>query len=126
MKKQKEMDCNINLLKEFKKEFILFIDELIDQYPEYPDFVIARIAITNQVPFEYVVKFLLDKIAPFPAEIESRNDIFFLNKTDIFEDFDRERVEACKNIWRSFDKENKQIIWEWIDLFVKLAKRCVV
>lgn len=108
----------------------MFMDELIEQYPQYPDFVIARISLTTKIPIDYVVNFLTEKIAPHSKHVEAKNEHFFMKTTEenknIFEEFDPDQVESCRNTWNSFDEENKQVIWEWIVYFIKLAGECEV
>lgn len=120
------MTFDSNGLKMFKQNFIIFMDELIEQYPQYSEIVIARIAISNEIPIDYVVNFFIENLGPHQSKIEEKNDAFFLNDAGIFKDFNQKIVGDCKKMWKTFDGENKDTIWEWILCFIKLSKQCQI
>jgi RNA binding exosome subunit len=126
--------CNkmseILILKEFKKNLISFVDELIDQFPSEGDLVILRIYFSDQCEIKQVMESFTQYLNRddniIKKNIEERNDSFFLNHNTLFENVvDKSKILHFKKIWRSpqLDQEDKEIIWKWIDSFVFLSDK---
>jgi hypothetical protein len=123
------MSSESEVLAEFKKQLLSFFDELIGQFPREGDLVIARVFIATQIPIKELMENFIHKISTNNQElkkmIKSRNETFFLQYS-LFEDIDRkEKLNHFKKIWRSeqLDKEDKDVIWNWIDAFVFLSEK---
>ena len=120
----------ILILKEFKKNLISFVDELIDQFPSEGDLVILRIYFSDQCEIKQVMESFTQYLNRddniIKKNIEERNDSFFLNHNTLFENVvDKSKILHFKKIWRSpqLDQEDKEIIWKWIDSFVFLSDK---
>ena len=118
----------LELLSQFKNNLILFIDELIDQFPEQGDFVIFRIFIKDRIPIADVMNTFVIKILPLKEMIISRNENFFLNHCRIFDNLSNtgdNKVNHFKKLWRSgrLDKEDKKIVWKWFESFIHLSEK---
>ena len=120
----------ILILKEFKKNLISFVDELIDQFPSEGDLVILRIYFNDQCEIKEVMESFTQYLNKddniIKKNIEERNDSFFLNHNTLFENVvDKTKIIHFKKIWRSpqLDQEDKEIIWKWIDSFVFLSDK---
>lgn len=119
---------SVDILNEFKRNIINFIDELIDQFPSEGDLVIVRIILKDMAkPLDIMTNFI-SKILPFKDMIKARNDSFFLssgNAACLFSQLDKTKVNHFKRIWKSsnLDKEDRDIIWTWFDTFIVLAER---
>lgn len=123
------MSSESEVLAEFKKQLLSFFDELIGQFPREGDLVIARVFIATQIPIKELMENFIHKISTNDHElkkmIKSRNETFFLQYS-LFEDIDKkEKLNHFKKIWRSeqLDKEDKDVIWNWIDAFVFLSEK---
>jgi hypothetical protein len=127
----------IEILIEFKKQLINFFDELIAQFPEEGDLVIIRLFISNQMEIKEVMNVFITTLCKndneFRIMIKERNDTFFL-ECDIFDMIGKqktaeknEKVGHFKKLWRSgrLDKEDKSVIWKWIDTFVFLGDKYI-
>lgn len=120
------MDTEI--LKEFKKALISFIDELIATFPQESDFVVLRIFFNDQFPIKDVVNIFNTKINQNDQQlkkmIKDRNEVFFLEH-NIFDVLGKSKVNHFKRLWRSdqLDDQDKEIIWKWIDSFVYLGEK---
>jgi hypothetical protein len=123
----------IEILTEFKKQLINFFDELIAQFPQEGDLVIVRLFISNQMETTEVMNIFISTLIKnnneFRTMIKMRNENFFLDY-DIFDLFNMssqkaEKVSHFKKIWRSgqLDKEDKDVIWRWLDTFIYLADK---
>jgi hypothetical protein len=116
------------ILSEFKRNIISFIDELIDQFPTEGDLVIVRIVLKDIAKPVDIMNNFIAKILPLRDIIKSRNDSFFMNSesaASLFEGLDKSKVNHFKRIWKSssLDKEDRDIIWTWFDTFIILTER---
>lgn len=118
-----------DIVNEFKKHLISFLDECIEFYPGEPDFVMARIYVSTQCDIIYTINtlnFLLQKNnGEFINMIKDRNEKFFIDHNIFGDLLGNEKSNHFKRIWNSSvtDEENKTVIWEWIDLFVSLTEK---
>lgn len=119
-----------DVLREFKKSIIAFIDELITQFPNEGDLVIARIFLNDQIPIRDVMLIFNQKInqdnGKLRQMIKDRNEAFFLEH-DIFDFVGKNKANHFKRLWRSgqLDDDDKHVVWKWIDSFVYLADRFI-
>lgn len=116
------------VLTEFKTQLILFFDELITQFPTEGDLVVIRLFFSNQIPTQNIINIFNQKINTNDQElrkmVKERNDLFFLEH-NIFDSLGKEKVIHFKKLWRSerLDKEDKEVIWKWIDAFIYLGDK---
>ena len=54
----------LQVLIDFKTSLVNFLDELIEQFPEEGDLVVARIFLNDQVPTEQIMNVVICKILP--------------------------------------------------------------
>lgn len=127
-----KMPSQIDILKDFKKQLLNFIDELISQFPLEGDLVILRVFIDNQVETKTVMDGFIYKINTNDNQlrnmISQRNEMFFIEH-DVFTvgNVNPDKVRHFKKLWLSgsLDNDDKTIIWEWIDLFVHLSNQYI-
>ena len=110
----------IELLRSFKENFIIFLDELIEQFPEENNIMVFRIMLHDQLPVEDVIINLCRKILPYKELIINKDEKFFLNDENIFSDLDNEEVIHFKKLWNSdkLDNQDKDEIWNWFRFFI--------
>jgi hypothetical protein len=119
------------VLHEFKNNLIAFIDELIDQFQREPDLIIARIYLKDQTDIKDVMEIFTHNINKndqiIKKMLKERNEVYFLENNTIFENVDKTKLAYFKKIWRSpdLDKENKNIIWKWIDSFIFFSDKYI-
>jgi hypothetical protein len=112
---------SIEILDKFHKSLVSFFDALIDMFPNEKEFILIRILVKDQIPSTQIMGYfqIVASNSEIMTSIKKRDDQFFLqnvlfskiNKSDIF-----------KNIWISkLDADDKQMIWDWVDAFMKLA-----
>ena len=117
----------MEVLNEFKTQLILFFDELIDQFPGEGDLVVARLFISNQVCIADLMNDFNHHINKddqyLKNMIKERKEEFFLTH-NLFESY-KNSLNNFKKIWRSqqLDKEDKAVIWSWVDTFVFLCDK---
>ena len=111
-----------NILGTFKTQLVSFIDELIEQFPQYSDFIIMRIFINDQTSIKSIIKRFIRDVLPLTELIKNRNDKFF-SETDII--CYPKKPYFFKDFWFSnvLNNDDKKVIWKWIDVFVLLAQK---
>lgn len=123
------LEQKTKLLIEFRDQMVSFFDEIIEQFPKEGDFVIIRIFLKDRLPVEQIMKRFINNVLPCKQQIKKRDEKFFLNDINLYSDasktYGSEKVNYFKKLWTtgSLDKEDKIIIWKWIDLFVLLSER---
>jgi hypothetical protein len=112
------------ILNEFKYTFISFLDELVESFPEQPEFVMTRILFANSIKFEDVSNHVIQVYLPLKKEIKDRNAVFFLKNNDIFTKYNsKEKVDFWKRFWKSLDEDDKDMMWAWIDSFIFIVEK---
>ena len=115
----------MSILSEFKNGLIMFIDELIDQFPSEADLVIIRIFLNDQVPIVDVINHVIVNLLPFKNQIKNRDEKVLIDSDILFEKLSKSKVNYFKKLWRSnsLDDDDRIIIWKWIDSFIYLASK---
>jgi len=120
-----------DILNKFKNQLILFLDELIAQFPMEGDLVVARIFISTQMPIQEIVNGFNHHMNKNNNELKKmvsdRNECFFLNH-NVFGLISKDKVNHFKKLWRSgsLDKSDKKIIWAWVDTFIYLGEKYIM
>lgn len=116
---------NLEILKSLKKYLIDFLDQIISIFPYEADLVLVRIFLKDQVPIKDVMEAMKARLESCRKMIETRNEKFFLQDGSIFGELNSGKVDHFRNLWVSdeMDDENKEAIWKWIDLFVKITDK---
>jgi hypothetical protein len=119
----------IEILKQFKNALIAFLDELIGQFPLEGDLVIFRIFLKDRIPIKDIINDFVLRILPLKELIVARDEDFFLNKCELFENIEstekKGKINRFKKLWRSesLDDDDKKIVWEWFDSFIFLTEK---
>jgi len=118
--------AEIQLLTQLKKQLVTFLDELIESFPDEPDFVIFRIFVNDRLPIVDIMNYIVTEICPLKDMIKNTDEKFFLNYNVLFEKFDENdstKVNHFKNLWlsKSLDTEDRETMWRWFSSFVSLG-----
>jgi len=116
---------DIQILDKFQKSLVAFFDELIDMFPNEKDFILIRILIKDQIPSTQIMSYFVKVVSneEIMTSIEKRNDLFFLDNV-LFSKISKSDV--FRNLWKNkLDENDKKMIWDWIDAFMKLTKSYV-
>jgi hypothetical protein len=128
---QTNMNVDIQILQQFKKQLISFFDELISQFPEEADLVLIRIFLNDQMPIKDVMDVFIRKIngesSTIREMIKNRNESFFIENNSVFQEISKMKVNHFKKLWMSgrLDAEDKKIVWKWVDSFLYLSDKYV-
>jgi hypothetical protein len=116
---------DLKILNKFHNSLVNFFDELVEMFPNEQEFILLRILIKDQIPSTQIMSYFefALKNKQIMSSIENRDDNFFLdnllfskiNKSDIF-----------KKIWiNKLNEDDKNIIWKWVDSFMKLTEEYI-
>jgi hypothetical protein len=125
------MSTEIACLHEFKKQLLIFFDELIEQFTQEGDLVVLRLFIDNQIPIKELIDTFIQNLNKNDQQIrkliKNRNDNFFLNNHNMFPIIKKQKFNHFKKLWLSdiLHKEDKKVIWQWLETFVFLSDRYV-
>jgi hypothetical protein len=117
---------DIQILDKFQKSLVAFFDELIDMFPNEKDFILIRILIKDQIPSTQIMSYFVKVVSneEIMTSIEKRNDLFFLDNV-LFSKISKSDV--FRNLWKNkLDENDKKMIWDWIDAFMKLTRNYVI
>ena len=120
----------LEVLIQLKTQLVNFLDELIESFPDEPDFLIFRIFIKDQIPITDVMNYIVFKLLPLQRLVKERDEKFFLNNNVLFPEFnnaDLKKVDHFRNIWLSekVDQDDRDVIWSWFDTFIYLANKYI-
>lgn len=109
----------IQLLRDFKKSLIDFLDSLIEIFPNEKQLIIYRIAL-KEIPTTDIINCFVQNIHPNKELVKSRNEEFF-TKTNILKSIDSEGGNYLKKIWvsKSLEEGDRVSIWKWMDKFIR-------
>jgi hypothetical protein len=116
----------IYYIREFKKQLIRFLDELIEQFPSEGDFVLMRIFVKDQIPTADVIGRFIRDVLPVKDMIDGRDEKFFLDNylLTLSDQLDHGKMNYLRDIWQSdmLTNEDKQVMWKWADVFIHIAE----
>lgn len=118
-------------MNEFRNHLVQFLDELIGQFPDEPNFVIMRIFIKDQVPVETVLGRFIRDVLPYRKQAQERDSKFFIDHPFLFlsdEDMNNmgsENINYFTKLWESdvLDKTDRDVIWSWLDIFMEFGNK---
>lgn len=110
----------------FKNQLVKFVEDLCTQFPYEGDFIALKFFIEQQIPIKDLmygwVKQVNKKNKTVKIMIKERNDIFFIENNP-FKFMTEKRLEKFSGLWMSQSDESKKIIWDWMDLFIKISDK---
>lgn len=117
-------------MNEFRNHLVQFLDELIEQFPNEPNFVIMRIFVKDQVPVETVLGRFIRDILPYRKQAQQRDFQFFIEHPFLFlsnEDMDnvKDEYNYFTKLWQSdlLDETDRNVIWSWLDIFMEFGHK---
>ena len=114
------------LLTHFKNNLVKFVDELVEQFPEEEDLIMAHVLVkSDQMPISNIFKNFKGFLLPRTEVIKNRDEVFFLDENDIFSALNSTRKGTIKRMWTSstIDDEDREIIWQWIETLLHICSK---
>jgi len=114
-------------MQEFRHQLVVFLDELIEQFPHEGDFVLIRIFIKDQIPVADVIGRFIRDLLPLKEQVKQRDELFFLHNTILYTgtSLAKDKINHFKDLWLSnqLDDNDRDIIWKWMDVFISISGR---
>jgi hypothetical protein len=110
----------------FKENLNDFFDELIQQYPQEGDLLIMRFFLSEQIPMQDLMNQFIRYVLPLRTAIANRDETFFLERDNIFGASPKDKVVQFKNLYLGMNADDRLVLFEWFDCFVKLADEYVL
>lgn len=123
----------------FNTKITEFLNDLIRLFPDDADFKMYKTAISlakladEKKPLQYYKKFVTEE---YKEHIRNKNDKFFLDHDykEILSDselsneinsgdFSSQIVDRLKGYWSQISDENKEIVWNYFTLFLKISEK---
>lgn len=116
---------SVQLLGLFKKNLVSFFDELVDTFPNESDFVIIRVVLKDQVPAQEMMEYFIKNVLPLKEQIVKRDEKIFTESDVFYFGLDQINCKGLKGLWISnkLDKDDKEVIWKWLDTFVAIVEK---
>ena len=109
-------------------------DDLINLYPDYSylDTFKSKFELLIKYNQRLSLNYFKETVYPYKDNIMSKNSDFFLkkdyeddvNKIDMNNSWTLDRVLDMKNIWGQLSNENKDIVWNYFIVLIKLSEMC--
>ena len=110
----------------FKDNLIKFLDALIEKLPQERELITMRVLFSDQIPIETAMERFSSRIIPYEDLINNSDESFIINNNnnDLFSGITSSKVSYMKKLWSSssFTQDDKEELWKWFKIFLKLAK----
>ena len=110
----------------FKDNLIKFLDALIEKLPQERELITMRVLFSDQIPIETAMERFSSRIIPYEDLINNSDQSFIINNNnnDLFSGITSSKVSYMKKLWSSssFTQDDKEELWKWFKIFLKLAK----
>lgn len=114
----------------FFNQYEDFLMQLSDVFPEDPDWKLykAGLSIFRRTNPRLVIQKTWKYVSRFEEDLKTRNDKFFLTRdySDITEGEEplEQTIEKVKGMWLSLSPHNKNVVWDFVNNIMALAKIC--
>jgi hypothetical protein len=108
----------------FFNQFLSFLGELKEMYPEdpeFPGFVTALTLIRNTNPMLAVNYIKTEIVDPYQEKIVARDESFFMEQDYTQKNADMNVIYKLKEYVREMTPGSKEVVWQYIELLVKLC-----
>jgi len=108
----------------FFTQFIAFLGELREMYPEDPDFpgfITALTLIRNTNPMLAVNFIKTEVVDPYKEKILARDESFFLEQDFTEKNADMNVIFKLKDYVREMTPASKDVVWQYIELLMKIC-----
>ena len=117
----------LEILKLFRDNLILFLEDLINLFPQEGDFIKARLFL-HDCPLEELLKHCSVILIQNSTKILNRDEEFFLNNLggilNCTTDVSIQKLTYFKNLWLSnvLSPEDRVEMWKWFKNFLRISQ----
>jgi hypothetical protein len=116
------MTSGIHILNKFKVCIVHFLDELIEQFPDETKLYAAKL-IVSSIKSSVIMTRFQQTILPFKDIVEARcSDEILKRLHQMFDIIGTNAINYFETMWGTLDEEDRDVIWEWIDMFISMAE----
>ena len=120
------MASKIVLMNAFFDQFVSFVRELSEMYPEDPDFgiFITTLKMIKSTNPSLVVKYVVENTQQFESQILSKDEKFFLDYSfsEYGNDVDLNIFAKLKQYVSNMTPDSKDKVWSYIQNIYRLSK----
>lgn len=112
------------ILDYLKKNVIVFLDQLIYQFPSEGDLILFQLFLKSSVSSEKMMSYFTITFLPHSRYILEKNEEFFLTQfsTEDGKKYEN-KIAKFKLLWKQLDDENKEVMWSWFNNFLRIAEK---
>ena len=122
------MASKVILITALFDQFIAFITELAEMYPDDPDFsmFLTTVRLAKTANPNIVVKYIYETTSAYESQIMSKDENFFLTSSfeEHKENVDMDIFSKMKVYFASMSADSKQSVWLYSQNILRLAKAC--
>jgi hypothetical protein len=112
------------ILDYLKKNVIVFLDQLIYQFPSEGDLMLFQLFLKSSVSSEKMMSYFTITFLPHSRFILEKNEEFFLTQFSTEDEKKYEnKIAKFKTLWKQLDDENKEVMWSWFNNFLRIAEK---
>ncbi len=116
------------LMTAFFDQFLTFLTELKDMYPDDPDFslFLTTLRMLKSSNPSIVIKYVNESVGTFEEKIASKDEAFFLNYefSEFSDSVDMNLFSKLKQYIVQMTPQSKENVWKYIQNITRLAKAC--
>lgn len=107
---------------ELRNQLVKFFDEIIEQFPRKPNFIIMRIFVKDQMSLDTLMNKFLKNVYPYKEKVKNKDEIIF-QKMDGAMSRTLNRKGTFVKLWNSkqLDDDDRDILWKWMELFMNIC-----
>lgn len=115
------MSSKAQILTEFKRHLVMFLDELIETFPKETDFITLRILVKDQIPASIIMDAFVEDIDHVEQQVHAMDPKFFTDGNVIFKRLDREKQFV--KVWEESSHDNRDVMWVWFKQFTLFVRK---
>lgn len=110
---------------QLKTQVLNLIDDLLTICPDEPDVLLVRLFFSNSISPEYLMDSFIHWVYPWKNHILEKNEDFFIKNDHVFGPLPKDKVKYFKVKIEdgTFDEEDKKVLWDYFEVFIKLIER---
>lgn len=119
------MDKEKQLCIQLKTQVLNLLDDILIICPNEPELILVRIYFDVKTAPEILMKGFIKYVYPWKEHIKQRDEIFFEKSENIFGTVPNNKISYIKNKIKdgTFDEQDKKIIWQYFDIFIKIIEK---
>lgn len=119
----KELINKEQLILNFNKAIIDFLDEIIELFPSQAEDLIAlRVYLSTQIKPEEIINYVIKEYTYLFPIINERNErqLVEIEFSNILKNLENNKY---KDLWKKIDNDTKNTIWQWLDKFIYIINK---